>query len=144
MIRLEKKRISPLGLGAPKSVDVPLSSVQLSTRMRPLVLSSQSDSPSSSSSSSLYGRLPPRSSPHRRAAIERREADREKTTLGAVLARPFANGLRGLSRWIGRLVGREGFATIWVEGKAWRVDVRNGWFSEDGGALDRVCRVREY
>jgi len=60
---------------------------------------------------------------------EREEGDR---SLGGIISKPISDGLRSLSRSIGRLIGREGFVNLEVKGKAWKIDARQGWLLDDG------------
>jgi len=127
VVRMEPRKILPFL--STKPIECRLSELRLANRVTPMVKGDD-----------MRGRMIGRA--ERRSMLEKKEEEREKMTLGGVLVRPFGNLVRNMSGWIGRLVGREGFASLYVNGKAWKIDARSGYLLDDGVALDRLLKAR--
>lgn len=76
---------------------------------------------------------------------DRRQADRAKELES--LSNPFTHLPKQIGRgftWLAgsmrRIVSREGFVKILIDGKTWRLDVRDGWVLDEGVALERLLR----
>lgn len=117
LMEIEPRRIVPFL--SKKPITCTLAEVRLTNRVTPLARGDDTKG-------RVLGRVDKRKSA---GSSSEEGGDR---TLGNVLTKPFANGLRSLSRSIGRLIGREGFVNLEVRGKAWKIDARQGWLLDDG------------
>jgi hypothetical protein len=129
ILRMEPRKILPFW--SPKTVETNLSDMRLGSRVTPLVKGED-----------MKGRMHGRQD--RRVMAIKRSEEVEKQTLGGIIVQysgiPWL--MKSASGWIGRLIGREGFANLIVNGKAWKIDARQGWLLDDGQALDRLLKAR--
>lgn len=136
MVRLESKPILPF---LPmRTIDVPISDLRLGTRVAPVAAGLTTYN--SALQAPGQRQLPARET--RRAAELRAAKENEEQTLFSVLTGPFRTVMRAGTQGIGRVVARDGFVSLYVQGKMWRIDAREGWLLDEGAALDRLVKAR--
>ena len=58
------------------------------------------------------------------------------------LPKLFGRGLKSLWTFVRRIMSGDGFANVYIDGKAWRLDVKDGWFLDNGMAVERLFHAR--
>jgi len=123
LMQIEPRRILPFTSKQP--IICSLAELRLTNRVTPLARGD-------GTKGRVLGRV------EKKKMIGLTEKEIGQTSLGGLIAKPFADGLRSLTRSIGRLIGREGFANLEIRGKAWKIDARQGWLLDDGQG-EHVC-----
>ncbi|KAJ2899011.1 hypothetical protein MKZ38_003525 [Zalerion maritima] len=72
-----------------------------------------------------------------------KEIKYDKENLMTAPFRQTGRAFRELFRGTKRMMTREGFADVWVNGKLYKLDYLGGWALEDGKAVDRLLAPNE-
>jgi len=127
LLRLEARTLLPI-FGRGQVVDVPLMNARLSRKIAP----EQDRKPAHAT---MQGFAVRREEEQRR----KKEREYELNHLWSAPFRHFASASGRVVSSLQRMVWREGFVQIIVDGgQVWRVDAKSGWALDGGVALDRL------